>query len=108
MVNRCRCRSKRLNKVYLVIEKGVISTLDEEYIRRGLAHAAEQAARGDEADWNVERNQGCGSCSCSHDESNNLERWHDSGGHRCPESISLQSGSTLLKIICPSPIGSCE
>lgn len=40
------------NKVYLVIEEGVLPTLDEEYIRNGLAHAAEQAAEGAEAVWN--------------------------------------------------------
>jgi hypothetical protein len=42
------------NKVYLVIEKGIIPTLDEDYIRRGLAHASTQAADGDEADWSVD------------------------------------------------------
>ena len=42
------------NKVYLVIEEGVIPTLDEDYIRKGLAHAAEQVERGDEGEWDVE------------------------------------------------------
>jgi hypothetical protein len=51
---------KETNKVYLVIEKGVISTLDEDYIRQGLAHAAEQAARGDEAEWDVEEIKAAG------------------------------------------------
>lgn len=45
---------KETNKVYLVIEKGTVPTLDEDYIRQGLAHAAEQAARGDEDEWDVE------------------------------------------------------
>lgn len=51
---------KETNKVYLVIEKGTISTLDEDYIRQGLAHAAEQAARGDEADWDAEEIKAAG------------------------------------------------
>jgi hypothetical protein len=51
---------KETNKVYLVIEKGVISTLDEDYVRQGLAHAAEQAARGDEGDWDVEEIKAAG------------------------------------------------
>jgi len=29
-------------------------TLDEEYIREGLAHAAQQVERGEVADWDVE------------------------------------------------------
>jgi hypothetical protein len=41
------------SKVYLVVEQGVISTLDEEYIREGLAHAAKQVSDGQEADWDV-------------------------------------------------------
>ena len=51
---------KATNKVYLVIEKGVISTLDEDYIRHGLAHSAEQAACGDESDWDVEEIKAAG------------------------------------------------
>jgi hypothetical protein len=51
---------KETNKVYLVIEKGVVSTLDEDYIRKGLYHAAEQAARGEEADWDVEEIKAAG------------------------------------------------
>ena len=39
------------NKVYLVIEEGVLPKLDEEYIKNGLAHAAEQVAQGAEAVW---------------------------------------------------------
>ncbi|MGD9636747.1 MAG: hypothetical protein AB7G28_14485 [Pirellulales bacterium] len=39
------------NKVYLLIEEGFLPTLDEEYIRAGLAHAAEQAIRGEEGIW---------------------------------------------------------
>jgi hypothetical protein len=39
------------NKVYLLVEEGVLPTLDEDYIRSGLAHAAEQAAQGDEGPW---------------------------------------------------------
>ncbi len=41
------------NKIYLLIEQGVLPTLDEEYIRSGLAHASEQAARGEEAPWDA-------------------------------------------------------
>jgi hypothetical protein len=51
---------KETNKVYLVIEKGIISTLDEDYIRQGLAHAADQAADGDEADWDVDEIKAAG------------------------------------------------
>ena len=51
---------KETNKVYLVVEKGVISSLDEDYIRQGLVHAAEQAACGDEADWDVEEIKAAG------------------------------------------------
>ncbi len=51
---------KETNKVYLVIEKGVIPTLDEDYIRQGLAHAAEQVARGDEGEWDVEEIKAAG------------------------------------------------
>jgi hypothetical protein len=39
------------NKVYLLIEEGILPSLDEDYIRAGLAHAAEQAAGGVEAVW---------------------------------------------------------
>ena len=48
------------NKMYLVIEEGVIPTLDEDYIRQGLAHAAEQAERGDEGEWDVEEIKAAG------------------------------------------------
>ena len=51
---------KGTNKVYLVIEKGVIPTLDEDYIRQGLAYAADQAARGDEDEWDVEEIKAAG------------------------------------------------
>ena len=51
---------KATNKVYLVIEKGVIPTLDEDYIRQGLAHAAEQAAHGEEGEWDVEEIKAAG------------------------------------------------
>lgn len=43
---------KETNKVYLVVEQGTIPALDEDYIRRGLAEAAESIARGDIQDWN--------------------------------------------------------
>ena len=39
------------NKVYLLVEEGVLPTLDEHYNRSGLAHPAEQAAQGDEGPW---------------------------------------------------------
>ena len=45
---------KETSKTYLVIEEGAIPTLDGEYIRQGLAHAAEQAQRGEEAEWDPE------------------------------------------------------
>jgi hypothetical protein len=48
------------NKVYLVIEEGVLPTLDEEYIRNGLAHAAEQSARGEEGPWDPEEIKAAG------------------------------------------------
>jgi hypothetical protein len=43
---------KSTNKVYLVIEQGVLPPLDEELIRKGLAHASAQVERGEVADWN--------------------------------------------------------
>lgn len=45
---------KEANKVYLVVEEGELPSLDEDYIRQGLAHAAEQAERGEEADWSAD------------------------------------------------------
>jgi hypothetical protein len=48
------------NKVYLLIEEGVLPTLDEEYIRNGLAHAAEQSARGEEGPWDPEEIKAAG------------------------------------------------
>jgi hypothetical protein len=48
------------NKVYLVIEKGIIPTLDDDYLRQGLAHAAEQAARGEDDEWDVEQIKAAG------------------------------------------------
>jgi hypothetical protein len=51
---------KETNKVYLVIEEGVIPTLDEDYMRRGLAHAAEQVERGEVADWDMEEIKAAG------------------------------------------------
>lgn len=51
---------KETNKVYLVIEKGAVPSLDEDYIRQGLAQAAEQAARGEEDDWDVEEIKAAG------------------------------------------------
>ena len=51
---------KETNKVYLVIEEGAIPTLDEDYIRRGLAHAAAQAESGEVADWNAEEIKAAG------------------------------------------------
>lgn len=42
---------KETNKVYLVVEEGSIPTLDDDYIRRGLAKAAESIADGDIHDW---------------------------------------------------------
>ncbi len=47
-------------KVYLVVEEGVIPTLDEAYIRQGLAHAAEQAAQGGEQVWSAEEIKAAG------------------------------------------------
>jgi hypothetical protein len=47
-------------KVYLIIEQGVVPGLDDDYIRQGLAHAADQAARGEEADWDVEEIRAAG------------------------------------------------
>jgi hypothetical protein len=51
---------KETKKVYLVIEEGVIPTLDEDYIRQGLALAAEQASRGEESEWDVEEIKAAG------------------------------------------------
>ncbi|HEX5472756.1 MAG TPA: hypothetical protein VFW73_12770 [Lacipirellulaceae bacterium] len=51
---------RETNKVYLVLEEGVLPTLDEDYIRQGLGHAAEQAARGEESDWDVEEIKAAG------------------------------------------------
>ena len=45
---------RETNRVYLVVEKGIVPTLDEEYIRQGLALAGEQAVRGEEDDLNIE------------------------------------------------------
>jgi hypothetical protein len=42
------------NKVYLLVEEGQLPALDDEYVRRGLSHAAVQAAEGNEAEWSVE------------------------------------------------------
>ena len=47
-------------KLYLVVEEGVIPTLDEQYIRQGLAHAALQAERGHESEWNPEEIKAAG------------------------------------------------
>ena len=55
-----RVSVKHTRKVYLVIEEGAIPTLDEEYIRQGLAHAAEQAQRGEEAEWDPEEIKAAG------------------------------------------------
>jgi hypothetical protein len=51
---------KETNKVYLVIEEGVVPTLDDDYIRLGLAHAAEQAKHGDEGEWDLEEIKAAG------------------------------------------------
>jgi hypothetical protein len=48
------------DKVYLVVEQGTIPTLEDDYIRQGLAHAADQAARGDEAEWDAEEVKAAG------------------------------------------------
>jgi hypothetical protein len=40
-------------KVYLVVEEGLIPTLEDEYIRQGLSHAADQAESGCESEWNA-------------------------------------------------------
>jgi len=48
------------NRVYLLVEEGLLPTLDEDYIRRGLAHAAEQAAQGDEREWDPEEIKAAG------------------------------------------------
>lgn len=42
------------NKVYLIVEQGFASTLDESYIRQGLDHAADQVRRGEESTWSPE------------------------------------------------------
>jgi hypothetical protein len=42
------------NRVYLVVEEGLVPTLDEDYIRRGLSHSAQQAERGQEREWSAE------------------------------------------------------
>jgi len=44
----------------LVVEQGVIPSLDEDYIRRGLAQAAESIARGDVKEWDVEEIKAAG------------------------------------------------
>jgi hypothetical protein len=51
---------KESNKVYLVVEQGVIPSLDEDYIRRGLAQADESIARGDVKEWDVEEIKAAG------------------------------------------------
>jgi hypothetical protein len=51
---------KQTSKVYLVIEEGVIPTLDEDYIRQGLEHAAEQVRRGEVADFSAEEIKAAG------------------------------------------------
>ncbi len=48
------------NKVYLLVEEGLLSTLDEDYIRQGLAHAANQVAQGDEDEWDPEEIKAAG------------------------------------------------
>jgi hypothetical protein len=48
------------NKVYLLVEEGMLPTLDEDYIRQGLTHAAEQAARGCEREWDPEEIKAAG------------------------------------------------
>jgi hypothetical protein len=51
---------KQTSKIYLVIEEGVIPTLDEEYIRQGLEHAAEQVRRGEVAEFSAEEIKAAG------------------------------------------------
>jgi hypothetical protein len=48
------------NKVYLLVEQGTLPTLDEDYIRQGLCHAAEQAAQGNEREWDPEEIKAAG------------------------------------------------
>jgi hypothetical protein len=48
------------NKVYLVVEEGLIPTLDEDYIRRGLSHAAQQLKSGQEQEWSAEEIKAAG------------------------------------------------
>jgi hypothetical protein len=48
------------NKVYLLVEEGLLSTLDEDYIRQGLAHAANQVALGDESEWSPDEIKAAG------------------------------------------------
>ena len=48
------------NKVYLLVEEGTLSALDEDYIRRGLDHAASQASQGDEEEWSPEEIKAAG------------------------------------------------
>ena len=51
---------KATNKVYLIIEKGVMPSLDEDYVRQGLAHAAQQVAQGEESKWDIEEIKAAG------------------------------------------------
>jgi hypothetical protein len=51
---------KSTNKVYLVIEQGTLPSLDEDFIRNGLAHAAAQAERGEIGDWNADEIKAAG------------------------------------------------
>jgi hypothetical protein len=51
---------RETNKVYLVIEEGTIPTLDDDYIRQGLEHAAAQIERGEFADWDMEEIKAAG------------------------------------------------
>jgi hypothetical protein len=51
---------KELNRVYLVIEEGVVPTLDEDFIRAGLALAGQQVERGEEGPWSSEEIKAAG------------------------------------------------
>jgi hypothetical protein len=51
---------KETKKIYLVVEEGVIPTLDQKYIRQGLAHAAQQVEQGDVSEWDPDEIKAAG------------------------------------------------
>ncbi|HEY4234337.1 MAG TPA: hypothetical protein VGM76_12975 [Lacipirellulaceae bacterium] len=48
------------NKVYLVVEEGLIPTLDDDYIRAGLSHGNRQVESGQEGEWSAEEIKSAG------------------------------------------------